>query len=150
MTWEGPEENYNIFRWYKSGWGRYTHADPLGVALSDTNLYSYVGGNPILSKDPSGLVKIKQGYQKLGGQFGGGGVYSLGFGKAYTNGKCVGCGDKWNIELSLFFMHGYYCTGSGACQTELHHANIASAFVSKAAQAYKKYEQETYTSKVTM
>jgi hypothetical protein len=28
-TWEGTEENYNIFRWYKSGWRRYTQADPL-------------------------------------------------------------------------------------------------------------------------
>lgn len=32
MTWEGTEENYNIFRWYRAGWGRYTQADPLSVA----------------------------------------------------------------------------------------------------------------------
>lgn len=31
MTWEGPEENYNIFRWYRSGWGRYTQTDPVSV-----------------------------------------------------------------------------------------------------------------------
>jgi YD repeat-containing protein len=28
MTWEGAEENYNVFRWYRAGWGRYTQADP--------------------------------------------------------------------------------------------------------------------------
>lgn len=31
MTWEGAEENYNVFRWYRAGWGRYTQADPIGV-----------------------------------------------------------------------------------------------------------------------
>ena len=31
MTWEGTEENYNIFRWYRGGWGRYTQADPIGL-----------------------------------------------------------------------------------------------------------------------
>jgi YD repeat-containing protein len=31
MTWEGAEENYNVFRWYGAGWGRYTQPDPAGV-----------------------------------------------------------------------------------------------------------------------
>jgi RHS repeat-associated protein len=31
MTWEGQEENYNIFRWYRAAWGRYTQADPVGI-----------------------------------------------------------------------------------------------------------------------
>jgi len=29
--WEGTEERYNIFRWYRAGWGRYTQQDPLGI-----------------------------------------------------------------------------------------------------------------------
>lgn len=29
MTWEGTDENYNMFRWHRAGWGRYTQADPL-------------------------------------------------------------------------------------------------------------------------
>jgi hypothetical protein len=35
-------------------------------------------------------------------------------------------------------------TGSTSCGIEMHHAEIASAFVSKAAQEFRKYEQETY------
>lgn len=54
MSWEGTEENYNIFRWYRSGWGRYTQADPLG-RRGDSNSYSYVAGNPVANVDPLGL-----------------------------------------------------------------------------------------------
>lgn len=43
------------------------------------------------------------------------------------------------------FDHGYRCTGSTACAIELWHANIASAYVAKAAQEYKQYEQKVYT-----
>jgi len=75
---------YNVFRWYRGGWGRYTQADPLGVggaghfergrlrqwqmslvpkAVSDDiqssiPLYSYAGDNPINSFDQTGLEKI--------------------------------------------------------------------------------------------
>lgn len=55
MTWEGPEESFNIFRWYKSSWGRYTQADPIGLN-GGTNLYSYVSGNPLRYADRLGLV----------------------------------------------------------------------------------------------
>lgn len=56
MTWEGYEENYNIFRWYRAGWGRYTQADPVGL-VGGKNLYAYVGGNPITYVDPLGLAR---------------------------------------------------------------------------------------------
>ena len=50
-------ENYNIFRWYRSGWGRYTQADPPGLGAStSTNLYSYVDARPIVATDRLGLV----------------------------------------------------------------------------------------------
>lgn len=84
MNWEGQEENYNIFRWYRSGWGRYTQADPIGVGgvgvqLPDgrrkmfeqrvfeasrskggsgsaaMTLYGYADGDPLRRSDPLGL-----------------------------------------------------------------------------------------------
>jgi RHS repeat-associated protein len=52
MTWEGTEERYNIFRWYRSGWGRYTQADPIGLVGRE---YPYASNNPILHTDMLGL-----------------------------------------------------------------------------------------------
>jgi RHS repeat-associated protein len=52
----GNEESYNIFRWYRSGWGRYTQSDPLGL-VAGANLYAYVDGNPLNYSDPLGLIK---------------------------------------------------------------------------------------------
>jgi RHS repeat-associated protein len=54
MTWEGFEENYNIFRWYRAAWGRYTQADPIGFQ-GGINLYAYVRGNPLRLSDRFGL-----------------------------------------------------------------------------------------------
>ncbi len=45
---------YNIFRWYRAGWGRYAQADPVGLHAG-TNLFTYVHGNPISLRDPLGL-----------------------------------------------------------------------------------------------
>ena len=55
MTWEGPEENYNIFRWYKAGWGRYTQADAIDVSEGDINAYRYALSSPTRYTDPLGL-----------------------------------------------------------------------------------------------
>ncbi|HEV7765191.1 MAG TPA: RHS domain-containing protein, partial [Thermoanaerobaculia bacterium] len=77
---QGLETSYNMFRWYRAGWGRYTQADPLGAGGQghftdgghmhltanlwtfydpadggDFDLYSYAGGNPGLRIDPLGL-----------------------------------------------------------------------------------------------
>jgi RHS repeat-associated protein len=38
--------------------GRWTARDPIGFAGGDTNLYGYVGGNPVMFFDPSGLRGI--------------------------------------------------------------------------------------------
>jgi RHS repeat-associated protein len=55
MTWEGQEENYNIFRWYRAGWGRYTQSDPIGLQ-GGVNLYGYGNQNPLAYIDPFGLI----------------------------------------------------------------------------------------------
>lgn len=46
--------DYNIFRWYRSGWGRYTQADPVGFR-GGINLYAYAEGDPVSLMDPLGL-----------------------------------------------------------------------------------------------
>jgi RHS repeat-associated protein len=50
----GIEETYNIFRWYRGGWGRYSQADPIGLD-GGLNLYRYAEANPLTSVDPFGL-----------------------------------------------------------------------------------------------
>jgi RHS repeat-associated protein len=56
---EGREgsEYYNIFRWYRSGWGRYTQSDPIGLN-GGANLYQYATENPLSFFDPRGLSVI--------------------------------------------------------------------------------------------
>ena len=46
--------NYNLNRFYDPTTGRYISADPSGLAAG-TNLYAYVGGNPVNLVDPRGL-----------------------------------------------------------------------------------------------
>ncbi|HYC87626.1 MAG TPA: RHS repeat-associated core domain-containing protein [Thermoanaerobaculia bacterium] len=48
----GTEVAYNIFRWYRAGWGRYTQADPIGLVGRE---YPYASNNPILHTDMLGL-----------------------------------------------------------------------------------------------
>src|ERR1051326_935179 len=45
-------EHYNVFRWYQSGWGRYTQSDPMQWIGKE---YSYASGNPISRTDRLGL-----------------------------------------------------------------------------------------------
>jgi RHS repeat-associated protein len=57
-------EYYNVLRWYRSEWGRYTQADPLAVdaftsererARVATEFYAYAKANPSRFTDPLGL-----------------------------------------------------------------------------------------------
>lgn len=61
----GAEENYNIFRWYRSAWARYSQADPDGV-LSDANLFRYVYNRPLMASDPLGLFLVIPGPAEKG------------------------------------------------------------------------------------
>lgn len=68
---------------YDAETGRWTVKDPILFAARDTNLYAYVGNNPVQLIDPSGTAGVAIGFG-LGGYFGfgpsvgasaGGGVY---------------------------------------------------------------------------
>jgi RHS repeat-associated protein len=48
------ERSYNIFRWYRNGWGRYTQPDPIDLRESE-NLFGYASQNPVFFLDPTGL-----------------------------------------------------------------------------------------------
>lgn len=45
---------YNIFRWYRSEWSRYTQSDPFGIE-ADFNEYRYAADSPLRYVDPDGL-----------------------------------------------------------------------------------------------
>jgi hypothetical protein len=58
-------------------------------------------------------------------------------------------GTQWYIRLTVDFDHGYLCSGRGACAIELHHANIASAFIARAAREWNVYERTPYSDRAT-
>ncbi|MFV1962889.1 MAG: RHS repeat-associated core domain-containing protein, partial [Acidimicrobiia bacterium] len=49
------ERYYNVHRWYRSRWGRYTQSDPVGLR-GGLNLYSYAHQNPFRFIDLLGLT----------------------------------------------------------------------------------------------
>jgi RHS repeat-associated protein len=58
-------------RYYGSNYQRFISEDPIGFDGGDTNLYAYVGGNPVNATDPIGFRTYVLGG---GGGFGGGNI----------------------------------------------------------------------------
>jgi RHS repeat-associated protein len=58
--WGVTEENSGLdfmrARFYDSKLGRFTSMDPIGLQGQDTNIYRYVGNNPISMVDPEGTI----------------------------------------------------------------------------------------------
>ena len=51
---------YMRARYYDPEVGRFVSEDPIGFEGGDVNLYAYVGGNPVMGIDPSGLDSYRQ------------------------------------------------------------------------------------------
>jgi hypothetical protein len=51
-------DEYNTFKWYCPGWGRYTTPDPLELA-PDTNMFRYAANRTTVARDPFGLFCTK-------------------------------------------------------------------------------------------
>ena len=53
------EREYNVKRWYRSAWGRYSQADPVpSIRAVEPNLYAYTQDGPINNADPWGLFTV--------------------------------------------------------------------------------------------
>jgi RHS repeat-associated protein len=98
------------FRDYDPKTGRWTVKDPISFGGADTNLYSYVNGNPIIMIDPHGLwgfygagsVDIVGGY---GASMSGGGYWGTDGAGTY-NGASANIGIELGAEIELGFYTG--------------------------------------------
>jgi len=62
---EGDNFYFMRARFYDAEAGRFLNEDPLGFEGGDWNLYAYVGGNPLMRIDPSGLRIASSWYQQI-------------------------------------------------------------------------------------
>jgi RHS repeat-associated protein len=60
---------YNYHRYYNAAGGGYTQSDPIGLAAGSLTTYGYVGGNPLLLTDSSGLQSGSMGFPNIEGEF---------------------------------------------------------------------------------
>jgi RHS repeat-associated protein len=55
---DGTGLMYYRARYYHAGCARFISEDPIGWASGQTNNYAYVGGSPVMRRDPSGFSDI--------------------------------------------------------------------------------------------
>ncbi|MBK9307386.1 MAG: RHS repeat-associated core domain-containing protein [Nitrospira sp.] len=58
---DGTGLYYYRARYYQPQFQRFIAEDPIGFLGGDVNLYGYVGNNPVLLRDPMGLLTLGQG-----------------------------------------------------------------------------------------
>ena len=61
---EQPKLSFFRNRFYDQGTGRWTQEDPIGL-VGGTNLYGFVGNNPVVYTDPFGLSKCGEIFERL-------------------------------------------------------------------------------------
>jgi RHS repeat-associated protein len=102
------EETYNIFRWYRAEWGRYSQADPIGIG--DTP-YVYADLNPVLLKDPLGLYTVTKNFktkalsspEQICGS-----TYACTLLGAAVGCSCSCTGDAWRASISVLLTGTIY------------------------------------------
>jgi RHS repeat-associated protein len=57
---EEAKMSQNFHRWYRREDGRYLTPDPIGLAGGEPGYMAYVGGNPLVSADPMGLMRSNE------------------------------------------------------------------------------------------
>jgi RHS repeat-associated protein len=96
--------------------GRWTNKDPLGFAAGDTNLYAYVGADPVNGVDPSGLFvdTLTDGIAVAGC------LFALARDNIY--GSCDNLGSNLGnvFETPWCARHSFHITYGGMCSFETH------------------------------
>jgi RHS repeat-associated protein len=95
----------NLNRWYDASTGQWISEDPIGFAAGDANLNRYVGNEPTMHVDPSGLKRrlcgwFSHGYIEVGDPDGR--TYILSFGprwgfEIFNSEHLIGLGAPWPL-----------------------------------------------------
>jgi RHS repeat-associated protein len=162
MTWEGAEENYNIFRWYGAGWGRYTQADPIGLG-GGLALFSYSNGNALSNSDPNGLSTVMGSPHHVSryplksqlppvcnGQLSCTDFAHDFYKNSHLTWVCVGCGTRWHPQFSAVISYDMYLSSEGAFKGDPWHQKHEQSHIDDVVGSVKAWldslEEDEYVS----
>jgi len=125
-------------RYYNPSTGRFLSVDPIGFGGQDSNLYRYVGNNPVNFYDPYGLLKYNTTDESRTGRLSG---ETLDFANCME--KCVGSElmvtggseKKYHGDKSKHYT-GQACDFSKKKNPQLNHQNTSACFSSCAKSNY--------------